>query len=103
MLVVGGGEDHDRRRRPGTEASEHLQAADIGQTQVEHDAVGLLDLDHRQGVLARGGGQRLVATGTQIGGNDAQDRELVVDDQDPVTHDPRIGTSRKDTAPAGAS
>ena len=66
-------------------------------TGLEHDAVGLLGLDHRQGVLARGGGQRLVATGAQVGGDDAQDRGLVVDHQDPVTHDLRIGTSRKDT------
>ena len=87
VLVVDGGENHDRHRRPGTESGKHLQTADVGKAQVEHDAVGLLGLDHRQGVLARGCGERLVATGAQVGDDDAQDRGLVVDHQDSVTHD----------------
>jgi hypothetical protein len=51
VLVVDGGEDHDRRRRPGAEAAKQLQTADVGQAQVKHDAIGLLGLDDRQGAL----------------------------------------------------
>jgi Amino acid permease len=93
-LVVDGGEDHDRRRRPATEPGEHLEAADVGQAQVEHDAVRLPGLDHRQSGRTRGGGQRLVAACAQVGRDHPQDRGLVVDYQDSVTHDLRIGSSR---------
>jgi hypothetical protein len=73
---------------------EHLQAVQVGQAQVKQDAVGLLGFDQGQGGRTRGGGERLVAACPQVRGDYPQDRGLVVDHQDPVTHTVSIGSSR---------
>src|SRR4029434_4308087 len=73
------------RRRPGTKHLEHLQTALLRHEQVQHEKIGCLRVDQREGLLAGGSfaydvavlAHGLVHEGTEV--------RVVVHDQDVAT------------------
>ena len=88
LALVGplGGEDEHRHVGPLADAAEDVEAVDVGEAEVEHDRARVLGGAPVEGVLAGGGRDHLVAAGLEGDGEGAQDRRLVVDDEDALSH-----------------
>ena len=81
-------------RHPGrVEVIHRTGARGLGRSYIEGIRVALARR------VVHGGGERLVAACAQVRGDHPQDRGLVVNHQDPVTHTVSIGSSRDDAVP----
>ena len=84
VALVPGGEHYDRYRSEEPDTTQHLDAIDIGQAQVEHDHVGPLVRNRAERVAPVGHRLDLETTGPQVDPQGSQDRWVIVHDQDPV-------------------
>ena len=72
------GQDDDRHGRPSPKASDHVDAVDVGESEIEYDRVGMAASGERQRL---GSGRRqldVIAAGAQVQVHGAEDRSLVV-------------------------
>ena len=83
-LVTAGRQDDDRYRRVLAGFDDDLEAAAVGQTQIEDDQVGLVAGEHFERARRVLGGHHAMAGRSQAGPQKPQDRRLVVDDEDGV-------------------
>ena len=102
-LVGAHGQDEDRRRHPGAQLAADLDAAAVGEHEVQHDEVRRRVDRLHQRLVRRGGHVERVAARGKDGPQRAADLLLVVDDQDvrgPLGygHDPSSSLS---SGPAG--
>ena len=82
LLATGGEEDHcGAIGACDAQAPHHLEPADPGQHQVEHDELGPLAFGGRERLLAVVGDARVVSRALQVARDDLGDRLLVVDDE----------------------
>ena len=91
----------DRDLAPAAEAAAHLEPADPGEVQVEHDEVGHRPLDLRKGLLAVRSRDDVVPPCVERAPERPEDLLLVVDDEDPVHDEPptSFGTATAKVAP----
>ena len=67
--------------RPSAEATDHVDAVDAGQAEVEHDDIGMVARRDVEGTFTIRREVDLVAAGAQVDAQRAQDLRLVVDDE----------------------
>src|SRR5262249_42297183 len=74
-------QDDDRNRRPPAQPTDHVDAVDAGQPEVEHHDVGMMMTGELQRLLAVGCKVDFVPARAEVDRQRAQDLRLVVDDE----------------------
>src|ERR1700674_271544 len=80
-LAIARREDDDRHVRPFAHPPDHVLAVAVGQPEIEHDDIRHLRGDPFGRLGDGAGGRHLVVVGDERGLEKAQDRRLVVDDE----------------------